>query len=235
MWNGAVYHYKQLADLSHWIEFSTVYLGQINFTSNYLETWLCVFLQANNQVKSNIIAVVNPQGQNLKIEPHEIIEVIVYTSDPDPEWQYVICSDFLLEEIGKEVLSLETVLKPNDLYGTCPRYDLSKTDIKEHHYWFRYNKYSISRIAELTQGTYPSGFVVFYNKGVEHSRINLLLSVKEKNKSKLHHRPCLLLPLNHDLCSLHKHRMRRTSLISDVYLQEIQDCTIESGCLSQTI
>ena len=77
-----VLKFSQFKDLSKWSQISKVYLGAVRLLSEMRDDFvnLSVFLESSNPLKENVITIINPEQNKLKVEAHQILEVVVYGS-----------------------------------------------------------------------------------------------------------------------------------------------------------
>lgn len=116
--------YEQLYDTTSWCEHGAIYLGEVKITVNNTVTILCLYGRSSSTNK--IVTVVNPKDYNVKIEPDQILEIVVHGRSEDVIQQN---SDFVKSDLiinGKksqlwdngsqllEKLREETVICPNN-------------------------------------------------------------------------------------------------------------------------
>jgi hypothetical protein len=231
--------YRQSADVEQWAMISSVYLGNIEITTGNMLSSLCVLLSSTNPYKEDVITAVNPVGQTLKIEPHKVIEVVVFGGAGD-QWDCVVEGrDLQVEGIGHREVTLDFVFHQRDfnhVFCAYPRQDFKNLDIREYHYWFRLSKQSVEEIQKLYDGVYSGGQVVFFNHLEETNRLDLAVNVRKKNRGKNYNalycstqqQPTNYLP--RPIPNRNSINRRTGPFISEVQLQEIKDCTLESNC-----
>ena len=176
---GTEIYFKQKSDIVSWGKESSVYLGEI-----YGETMLghkfrlCVHMVSENAFKQDVVTVFNPVDQIIKIEPYQILEVVL--SDP-----YFGGSDFWdidyqdkdreldigFHELGKRSIALarsnvEDTRDESDIYHLKSR---SKSFFhpccREHHFWLRFDNRMLPLVRTRPNNVYFVGNINFTGFG----------------------------------------------------------------------
>jgi hypothetical protein len=135
-----------------WAEYSSTFMGEIWIDAQGSLSRLIVIQGCTNRAKADHYTVINPDCWDVRVRPHNILEVVLYdlnfTYQDEWHWEWSPTQDLDLELLGKDVLSLYYIQKkegddPNYRYAMCPRLnaDAANTTLcRQHHYWFRFNK-----------------------------------------------------------------------------------------------
>lgn len=195
-----VFRFSQIYDLTPWSNVSRTYLGEVLILSDKYLSSLCVVLESLNPNKRDVIVAVNPEGGCLKLDVHNILEVVVYDSKlgDNDMWNCNIVSgdhQLKLEQIGHEISSskepIDGSIDSDNVYCILPR-SIGGEPCREHHYWFRCDGPSIDILGELSSGTYSGGKIVFDGSSCTSSiknyffMLHLLVNVREKNRGKIY-------------------------------------------------
>ena len=183
-----IYHFVQKYDLERWSDISTMFLGNIVLTIKPLKETdkeietirMCVFLNSSNKDKANVVTVVDPKNQVLKIEPNQIVQVVL----PDNHYAKWILVG--IESLGMECARTETVFNdvsnvydPLALFCPEPR-DIEMpanptlTDVesqyiktyrskKEFHFWTHLSLASLrkSNVSSKSSSLFSMGEMIF--------------------------------------------------------------------------
>lgn len=200
--------FKQTYDLTHWGRVSNLFLGEIIVMGETSVASLCVVLQSSNKIKSNLLTVVNPLGDEVKIEAHQIVEMVIH--DPSQDTDQIKCSflpgkeDLKYEQIGYETIeSVSDMINGqhpigniDDIYCLFPR-ALHSYACREHHFWFRVDADSVTLLSAMKDGLYSGGRIAVegQNKAGRAtflSSLNVCINIRQKNRG--HCFKALLLP-----------------------------------------
>lgn len=169
---GRIYTFSQVGDFENWSRVSTNFLGEIQFTSlaNKSSSRVCVYLQATNSCKADIVTVINPLGHTVKIHPHQILEVVLHSPIWGMQlyWEAEFSDDPRFEMIAHAYVQPyaynpgSSVRKIDDAFFMYPR-SLSTSDrpFYEFHFWMRCNPKVANHIRCLPTGAYPDGKMTF--------------------------------------------------------------------------
>lgn len=69
------YVYEQLYDLTSWCKYGTIYLGEVHIVLRNKKTTLCVYCRTSST--NDVVTVINPSNYEVKIEPNQILEVVI--------------------------------------------------------------------------------------------------------------------------------------------------------------
>ena len=183
-----VIKFSQMFDLGHWANISNFVLGEVLLASNYNAN-LCAVLCTDNPNKQDLITVCNPTGLDLKFEPNQIIEVVIFDEKVGIQalWDcHIECGDlgFQVEQIGREIYRPYTLTPNNvdDVYHVCPRV-MNTVCCTQQHFWFRCDSSTISNITNGGYGSFSGGRLIFSAHDFEkrrhiHRELNLHISYK---------------------------------------------------------
>jgi hypothetical protein len=156
----SVYRVCHSNSIHDWAEYSSSLLGEIWIDGKNSIAKIGVLLESKNQHKTQVTTVVNPDCFDLRIYPHNIIEVVVFDSSfgyhDEWKWDWIPIKDVEIEQIGYDHLCLHSwdsyhngLESPNYLYARCPRTVSSDGLLtRQHHFWFRLNKNAFKLIAK---------------------------------------------------------------------------------------
>lgn len=203
-----VYHFVQQYDLSEWAAVSSAYLGEVAILRKNSISSVCVMLEGQNAHNRDMITVVNPIGSEIKIEPHQVLEVVVFDCDGDfgDKWEYEIHTGddehkVQYQYIGKEVVypsvQYKTYVNEDDLEDmtlVMPR-STKDTPIREHHFYFRCSYDSLVTLKNGSNGSMDGGKLCFHPKAkVEDETtttpqfkfvLSLCMNVRDRNRGKM--------------------------------------------------
>lgn len=189
------FHISQTYDLTSWSNISRTHLGNITVMNKNNMVNICVYLECLDVEKNNVITAVNPGSSLIRIEPQQILEVVLYDSTLEPDkWTCNI--------IGGNELALEQIL-----YKKYSPYEFSlskeKSDIfaahqrtlsvisRQHHFWFRCSVQTIELLSSKSEGLFNVGKLAFFGQDSQGRRHNcgnvlsVLLNLKRKHKDKI--------------------------------------------------
>jgi len=163
---------------------STVYLGEIVVKTEEKKIGdevhpactmrMCVFLKADLASKEDVITVVNPIDAAVKLDPHNILEVVVY--DPHfgacDSWDIgYLCDksqlDINFHLLGKRTLPLSTAYledykDKSDIYFLQPRNSVfHHPTCREHHFWIRFDSRILKIVKSQQNDIYYVGDIRF--------------------------------------------------------------------------
>lgn len=190
-----VFTQKRDVAIDEWARLTPFYLGEVIVDNGSSYSSLHVITEDPNTHKNDIVAVVNPKGNGLKVEPHQIIEVILYRirdNYNENEWEYQF-------EPAKDGIGLnyecirDDVLYPSVNYNTSAELDESvcvvyprapNTVHNEFHFWFRLDYESLASIKDIAGGTYSVGTLKFQQKlKSQVLHLNLYVHIREKMRA----------------------------------------------------
>jgi len=199
--DGIILRFKQNKIEPAWREISTLYLGDLTCNTNAEQDnsiKVCAFLESSNPAKSNIITVINPVDTSIKIEPNNILEVVVYVPGfgAGSRWGYSFDypdEKFQFYEMGaRDVILQSTYLSDfvdvNNPYHMTPRATRwHHPECHEYHYWFRLDKSVLPTLRNLRNDVYYAGDIVLrgYKEDESESKsiFRLKVYVNHRNKS----------------------------------------------------
>lgn len=188
--------FRQKFDLSSWAKVGSIYLGTVLIVGGHVAASLCVVLESS---KTDVFTVVNPQGTEVKIHPHQLLEVVLYDDIYQGKWMAKCIpgeEDIQYRQCGYETImatsvshALADAVKPMSNFVVFPRACDNFTG-REHHHWFEFDVTSTRKIAKWNTGTFKGGRIVFapmtHENGAPEERIlHVELSVRGKNRRKL--------------------------------------------------
>lgn len=71
--------YEQVYDLTSWCEHGMVYLGEVHVAIQDAVAILCVYCR--HSAKNDVVTVINPKNSHVKIEPSQILEIVIHGQD----------------------------------------------------------------------------------------------------------------------------------------------------------
>ena len=144
-----------------WSPYSSCLLGEVWIETSRDLSKLMVIQECPNKDKNNYVTVVNPDCYDLRVLPHNIIEVVLYDLrfSYNDEWSWSwkpVDSDLDVDILGKEILSLYYIQEnyrddPAMCYAMCPRVEPGENICRQHHMWFRFN-HDIVEMAKRSAG-----------------------------------------------------------------------------------
>jgi len=199
--SGKSYRVTHSSLVHDWAEYSSTMLGEIWIDGKSSIAKIGVLLGSNNENKNNVKTVVNPDCFDLRICPHNVIEVIVYDirfgyhDEWNYEWKKV--KNIGLEEMGRDHLCLHSLNqfyngleKPDYLYARLPRVEpLDGFLTKQHHFWFRFDS-KMFKFLELESGIVHVGNIVINGSSrTKHTdKISYHVSLHVDCRNKFHNK-----------------------------------------------
>lgn len=154
-----VYVLSHDSSICQWSEYSDFFIGEVLLECEKFISKLAIVMESTNPSKSIFLSVVNPNYFDLRLKPHNVIEVILYNTSfgSQDEWKTNWAPhvpNLGLEQIGSDHLCLQSwnhygvVDDPSYPYAKLPRVDVSNNNMtRQHHFWFRLG----SRFKDLNQ------------------------------------------------------------------------------------
>jgi hypothetical protein len=188
---------------------SNLFLGNV-IVYNDIEQSVncCVFLECANRKKYSVLTVVNPQNSLVRIDPHQLVEVVLFT-DPFVHWEESY-NDKFLELIRHETVlnDSESIYPQDDVFCPEPRNVELSTNLSlrecfnevyeekrkcdksiEHHYWFRIRKEYLEKASDYPNGCYGLGRLKFKPLGAKGVacpvRCNLVANLRGTAREKI--------------------------------------------------
>lgn len=178
-----------------WSEFSHSMLGEVWIDSKDRLSKIIVVMESLNVEKMRTLTVCNPDCCDIRIKPHNIIEVVLcdqeFSGNDEWVWEWRPTIDLEIEEIGYRSLNLYTwkqfasydMDSPNFLYARHPRFEVGR-DVqpwtRQHHFWFRFDK-SILDIIDKDLGLNRVGDLKFTGYSNRYRKQNT--DIREYNMS----------------------------------------------------
>lgn len=188
---GKSYTFKQIhPQLFLWSEYSSVFLGEIVITRQNGQSCISVVL-AGKKNPYNILTVVNPSGEVVRLNASQILEVVLTELLPVDKRYTIVGGDYgLMYIIFAETYLNPTTLKSDrilssdgDILPVVPR----GIGPYEHHFWFQ----PIQVNPPLPRGTYDGGHINF---GASW-KVNLEVNMRRKDsKRKKNNKPLVHIP-----------------------------------------
>lgn len=158
-----------------WGDYSSCHLADIWVDSEKTTARLVVMMQCVNPLKQNFVTIINPDVADLRLRPHDVMEVILYDTrfrDQDEwNWEWEPKCDVALEHIGYDSMNIhmwhryythEESEQPNYAYARVPRTDGENNPwCRQHHIWFRFTS-NILELMDKENGLKHVGNVRFY-------------------------------------------------------------------------
>lgn len=158
-----------------WSAYSSCFLCDIWIDSDAVTAKLVVMLACHNEAKDNFVTAINPDCTDLRLRPHDILEVILYDHrfrDQDEwSWQWNSTCDVKLEQIGYEHMNIhmweryyeaEADEHPSYAFARCPRTQSENNPwCRQHHFWLRFDD-SILLAMQKESGLRHVGNLRFY-------------------------------------------------------------------------
>lgn len=195
-----IFYFKQLYDLTAWAALSNVYLGSITVVAEEYASTICVFLKS----EIDIMTVINPNGCEVKLPPHHILEVVLYdTENPMVTWNFnrnmPFPSNSINNNLNFKVLSHQTIASADDdkvwirqsmLKDGFPCFPRAFDGFvgHEHHFWLRLADESEAEAEKLQTGTYRGSTLMFgyWKLGQESIRsLHTVLNIRSTNRVKI--------------------------------------------------
>ena len=155
------YNITHSGAIHDWAEYSSVLLGEIWIDGKNSIGKIGVLMESTNPEKEQVRTVINPDCVDLRMYPHNILEVIAYSPSfgYHDEWNYTwkALKDVEIELMGCDQLCLHSwehysgLEMPDYLYSRLPRAEISEGLLtRQHHFWFRLNHKAFSMISKET-------------------------------------------------------------------------------------
>ena len=181
--DNSIYRFKQKFDLSEWAEISKAYLGSISINAEKVQSLINLCIMLESKKVQDIVTVINPKRDEIRLEPGEILEVVLFDKalSPNMVWE----SQFVPSGNGNGLryeLSDEKVVKPlvskhNNILRRCPDENQLET-----HFWFKHDFSSGVAVSTIDDGIYDVGMLVF-DAGPDNTfRQELIIKLVVKNK-----------------------------------------------------
>lgn len=205
---GTEIHFKQKSEIVDWGKESSVYLGEIyGETAKGHKFRLCVHMMSDNDYKKDVVTVYNPIDQIIKVEPYQILEVVL--SDPyfggSDAWDIAYQDenrelDVSFHELGKRDSTLsksnvEDNRDESDIYHLKPRTkSWFHPCCREHHLWFRFDNRILPLVRTRPNDVYFVGNINFTGFGSATSKdedlkairsLQVWLNIKNKHAHKV--------------------------------------------------
>lgn len=163
--NGRMFRFRQKSPpLDNWARVSNTHMGEVVLRGADACAKVCPVLVASNPCKKNVFTVVNPDAHTVKIQPYQILEVVLY----NPLWGKKLYWE-MDENLDPrmEILSYNYVdpsnyncsdgMRPiSDAFFTYPRSGLgSSSGFHEYHFWVRCRPEASKHMLRLDPGSYP--------------------------------------------------------------------------------
>lgn len=190
-----IFYFKQKYDLSQWATIGSVYLGEVVIVADGVAASLCVMLTSST---TDVVTVVNPCGAEVKIHPHQILEVVVYDSSFHGSWQCRAVAGY--EDVQYRQIGYESILSSIEIRLLMMRIKQARNFIifprsldtyegREHHFWFEYEPTSLRKIESWKTGTYFGGRLIFEpalpTEGISPSILHVQLNSRCRDRKKL--------------------------------------------------
>lgn len=212
-----IFKFSQTYDLTQWCALGSVYLGEVVVVGKTIAASLCVVLSSE---KTDVVTVINPQGTEIKAQPHQIIEVVLYDDAHPSKWR----ASTMPGDDGVEFVQTGYQSLPSDVdihtltermrntseFIVFPR-AFDEFSGREHHYWFELSEASKRTVSHWKTDTYVGGRIVFEPTcvidGVDPNVMRVSLNVRGRNRKRLHNSrrspeqdcygadDCILLPI----------------------------------------
>lgn len=197
------YKFEQKYDFSEWVEISNLFLGNVVITTKSDKIRLCIYCIGS---KDQILTVINSDGFLVKMEPHQLLQVVCYDkSNSLVEWKIedldkmkcvrceTVANDF------PKVYDNKALFCPEPRSNSLPRNPNVKEEFfsnnvvsvcttTEYHFWMCLSISEFVKTYNRPDGFYPLGFISLKEEGFEYQSINkieLMLNVRSKKKAKL--------------------------------------------------
>jgi hypothetical protein len=205
---GTEIHFKQKSEIVDWGKESSVYLGEIyGETDTGHKFRLCVHMMSDNDYKKDVVTVYNPVNQIIKVEPYQILEVVL--SDPyfggSDAWDIDYQDEKRELDIGFHQLGKrDATLSRSNLVDSRDESDIyhlkSRTKswfhpcCREHHLWFRFDNRILPLVRTRPNNVYFVGNINFTGFGSSLSKdedlkaqrsLQVWLNIKNKHAHKV--------------------------------------------------
>lgn len=167
-----IYH---ATSVHNWSEYSRTQLGEIVICSDANIAKLQIILDTTNDFKQKNITVVNPVSADLRLKPHDIVEVALYdysflSGSDSWDWHWLPNFGSLeIEELGRKEISHYVWNNcygcideddPDYQYSSCLRTESPENNasFRQHHFWFRFSR---EVLGLLNKGTSLAGSLYF--------------------------------------------------------------------------
>lgn len=192
------YRIWQKEDVDPWGDYSSMFLGEVWIDYKTAISRVSVILDCVNKEKLDHITVVNPDCFDVRVQPHQVIEFIVYDLDfgslDEWECEWSPLKDVELEQIGYDHLSLQAWHQyyqngdddPGYCYARFPRTEIEPSTTqwtRQHHFWYRFNEsvLDISDVGVNNVGSFAiRGVSDKFSKRPDFSQYNLSLYLDTK-------------------------------------------------------
>lgn len=208
--NLVIFKIEQKYDVSNWVEISDLFSGNVVLSRKFKDTddkiRLCVYC---SDVKSNgtVITVVNPEDALIKMEPHQVIQIVTYSKEIDAKWS-IINSNPALKCIKCETVvnDYSDIYDKNSIFCAEPRSNkLKRNDslsipddfllneilgihsVTETHFWFLLKETEASYLYEKPDDSYYGGSISIKEEVDDInliSKIEFTINVRSKNRMK---------------------------------------------------
>ena len=191
-----------------WSEFSHSLLGEVWIDAHDRLAKVIVVMDSLNTDKMRTLTVCNPDCIDIRIKPHNIMEVVLceqdFSGNDEWTWEWQPTLDLELEEIGYRNLNLYTwkqfasydMDSPSFLYARHPRFEVGR-DVqpwtKQHHFWFRFDKsildimgkdFGINRVGDLKFTGYSNRYRK-QNTDISEYRMSVYVDLRSKFKERV--------------------------------------------------
>lgn len=204
---GIEINFKQKSNIVSWGKDASVYLGEVNGeTIKGHKFRLCVYMISNNAYKADVVTVFNPVNQIIKIEPYQILEVIL--SDPYFGASDVWKADYQDEnreldvgfhELGHRNVSLAQANLDDDRDISDIYHLKARTNnfwhpcCREHHHWLRFDNRMLPLVRTRPNNVYFVGNINFTGYNSESAdedlkatrSLQVWLNIKNKHAYKV--------------------------------------------------
>lgn len=138
-------------DLEKWSQLSTFYLGEVTAG----EGNLLVYLDSMSEVKRDMVTVLNPGFDTVRLKPNQIMEVVLFNPSFSGRydrwtWQWYPKQDLQLDEICYKCMIPNYYHTEPDLtdYFATVRRSPEGVRCTQHHFWFRFEKNILQMITK---------------------------------------------------------------------------------------
>lgn len=203
---------SQKFDLSSWVPYGQVFLGNLVLTINNKNVdYNCILVIILNSENDKIMTVVNPIKQIVKIQPHQSLSVVCSSIAVNSLWQFEIKSNdsgMSLNKFGsssvnkdhKDESTLDSFpvktrsdlcINPRLVHKKIVQDELEYKSIpeKEHFYWFGLSETDLKKTTEMEDDVHALGNLVFSPVKILPNNplrsLSVLLDVKGKNRYKI--------------------------------------------------
>jgi hypothetical protein len=205
-----VFKIAQKCDLNEWSKISTFFLGNVllskKLRSGDSKIHLCVYCQPTNQMKANVLTVINPEGSLLKVEPNQLLHIVMFDRSEKTRWSLEKLEGFTCVRCETVVNDFTKVYDPDSLFCPEPRSLLLPMNeqlknhpiqyfanevmgsgglVTEYHFWLCLSPSEIGKIHSLANGSYAMSAIKI--KGEQRDKVifqnlNLTLSLRGARK-----------------------------------------------------